>query len=249
MFQFNIVFGILIALVSNWVFKQAMDMETAWRWMLGIEAVPALIYTLLSFTLPESPRWLITHAKKREEGKQIFRRINEDASDEELEKLAVEIEESATGTRATSRFWTARLKIPIMLAILISLFNQFSGINVVFYYAPRLLGLAGLEDTLKASILLGLTNLGFTFVGLWLIDKLGRRSLLYVGSIGYIVSLAVCALVFMSTPTLEVASTAKDLADTAGTLVKIEKKERFITPEERKGFDVDKPPAKKRRGR
>ncbi len=237
MFQFNIVFGILIALISNWALGQAMDMDVAWRWMLGIEAVPALIYTILAFGLPESPRWLITHARKTEEGAAIFRQINPEFTDEQIETLVAEVAETTRGTGKTSRFWTRRLRIPILLAILIAAFNQLSGINIVFYFAPRLLGLAGLENTLLASIALGATNLVFTFIGLWLIDKLGRRALLFIGSVGYIISLGVCAYTFLSNPTLKVASVADELVASAGTLVKVEEGSRFMSADDRRKFD------------
>ena len=239
MFQFNIVFGIIVALVSNWAFGTSMDMDIAWRWMLGVEAVPALIYTVMSFGLPESPRWLISNAKKREEGAAIFRQINPEASDEEIEQLVNEVAKTQRGTGKKTRFFTRRLRIPILLAFLIALFNQFSGINAVFYFAPRLLGLAGLEDTLKASIALGLTNLVFTFIGLWLIDRIGRRALLYIGSFGYIVSLSVASYTFLSTPTLKVASISSDLAAQASTLIKVEEGTRFMNPDDRKAFDKD----------
>ena len=117
------------------------------------------------------------------------------------------------------------------------MFNQFSGINIVFYFAPRLLGLAGLDDTLKASIALGLTNLVFTFIGLRLIDRIGRRALLYAGSIGYIVSLGVCSWVFISSPYLKIASAANDLANAAGTLAKVEGGERYMSPRDRAKFE------------
>ena len=237
MFQFNIVFGILIALVSNWAFGKSMDMDVAWRWMLGIEAVPALVYTILAFGLPESPRWLITHARKREEGAAIFRQINPEFTEGQIDALVAEVAETTRGTGKTAGFWTHRLRIPILLAILIAAFNQLSGINIVFYFAPRLLGLAGLENTLLASIALGLTNLVFTFIGLWLIDKLGRRALLYIGSVGYIISLSVCAYTFLSTPTLKVASVAGDLAASAGTLVNVEDGTRFMSAEDRMKFE------------
>jgi sugar porter (SP) family MFS transporter len=229
MFQFNIVFGILIALVSNTIFGNLMEVESAWRWMLGIEAVPALIYTLMSFSLPESPRWLITHAGRLEEGADVFRQINPEAPEEDIQRLVAEVKASAGDASKTKRFWTPHLKIPILLAFLIAFFNQFSGINIVFYFAPRLLGLAGLKNTLLAAVSLGVTNLIFTFIGLWLIDRLGRRSLLYIGSVGYILSLGICAWAFFSTPTLKVASAAKDLADSAGALVTYESGERYIS--------------------
>ena len=235
MFQFNIVFGILIALVSNYFCDQWLPKESAWRWMLGLEALPAAIYTFMAFTLPESPRWLITHAGKRQEGADIFRQINPEFSDNEIESLVAEVELTKIGTEKTHGFWSHRLRIPIMLAFLIAFFNQLSGINIIFYYAPRLLGLAGLENALGASISLGVTNLIFTFVGLYLIDKLGRRSLLYIGSIGYILSLGICSYAFMSTPAFKVVSAADDLIGKTETVINAEKGDVFLNP-----ADLDK---------
>ena len=236
MFQFNIVFGILVALVSNYLLGRSMEMEVAWRWMLGIEALPALVYLVLSFGLPESPRWLITHAGREAEAAEVFRKINPGFDARQIDSLVAEIAEAKSDAGATGAFWSKRLKIPILLAILIAVFNQFSGINIVFYFAPRLLGLAGLDDTLKASIALGLTNLVFTFVGLWLIDRIGRRALLYVGSFGYIISLAICAWIFLSTPLLKVASSAGDLASAASVLSKVESGARFMTDADHEDF-------------
>lgn len=211
LFQFNIVFGILIAFLSNFLINRYMDPTVAWRWMLGIEAVPALIYTLLSLTLPESPRWLITYAKKHAEGIAVFKKINPQFSDGEIEALVKEVEASVSHGKAAIKFWSSHLKIPILLAFLIALFNQFSGINIILYFAPRLLGLAGMQNALAAAAALGVTNLIFTFIGLWLIDRLGRRSLLYIGSIGYILSLGVCAFAFLATPVFTTFSAAEDL--------------------------------------
>lgn len=233
MFQFNIVLGILIALVSNTVCGNLMEADSAWRWMLGIEAIPAFIYTVMTFVLPESPRWLITHAGRVEEGAEVFRQINPSASEAEIQKLVKEVQASRSDTSKPSPFWSARLRFPILLAFLIAFFNQFSGINIVFYFAPRLLGLAGLQNPLLAAVALGVTNLVFTFVGLWLIDRLGRRSLLYIGSFGYILSLGICAWAFFSTPTLKVASAAKDLGDTAALLTQVEQGERYIAEADR----------------
>jgi len=233
MFQFNIVFGILVAFISNYFFGKFLSEGLAWRWMLGIEAVPAAIYTIMSFTLPESPRWLITHARQRNAGARIFRQINPEFSDEEIESLVTEVELTKVDTEKTSSFWTSRLRVPIMLAFLIAFFNQFSGINIILYFAPRLLGLAGLEDGRAAAAALGVTNLIFTFIGLYLIDKLGRRSLLYIGSLGYILSLGVCAFAFFSTPGFAVVSTAGDLVDSSKKVISIEEGRSFITAKDK----------------
>ena len=196
MFQFNIVFGILIAFLSNALLADIGD--NAWRWMLGVEAFPALVFSILCFTLPESPRWLITHGGDRAAGIDVFRRINPDSSDDEIEQLADEVEASVTKVEHAEKFFTMRLATPITLAFLIAFFNQLSGINAVLYFAPRIFELTGLESSaaMLQSVGIGLTNLIFTFVGLWLIDKLGRRTLLYIGSFGYIASLGLCSWAF-----------------------------------------------------
>ena len=200
MFQFNIVFGILIALLSNYLIG-GMIGDNAWRWMLGIEAVPALVYTLMCFTIPESPRWLLGQRGDRDQALRVLAMINDTSTPAEVEKLANEIssasEESSTGA---SGFWSKRLKVPITLAILIAFFNQLSGINAILYFAPRIFELTGLGEkaALLQSVGIGVTNLVFTFVGLWLIDRLGRRTLLYIGSLGYIISLGLCAWAFFS---------------------------------------------------
>lgn len=229
LFQFNIVFGILIAFLSNFLISKYMDSTVAWRWMLGVEAVPALIYTLLSLTLPESPRWLITYAKKHAEGIAVFKKINPEFSDGEIEALVKEIEAPASSGKASAKFWSSRLKIPILLAFLIALFNQFSGINIILYFAPRLLGLAGMQNALAASAALGVTNLIFTFVGLGLIDRLGRRSLLYIGSIGYILSLGVCAFAFLTTPVFTTFSAAEDMLSSVASIQAVEAETKYFS--------------------
>lgn len=198
MFQFNIVFGILIAFISNSLLGQIG--ENAWRWMLGAEAVPALIYSVLCFTLPESPRWLIGSRNERSAGIDVLRRIYPNGPEEAIEAMADEIEAAAHETASTGGFWTYHLKTPILLAFLIAFFNQLSGINAVLYFAPRIFKMTGLGEqaALLQSVGIGVTNMIFTFVGLWLIDRLGRRTLLYVGSLGYIASLGLCAWAFFS---------------------------------------------------
>ena len=198
MFQFNIVFGILVAFLSNALISNVGD--NAWRWMLGAEAFPALIYSVMCFGLPESPRWLITHGNNRQGGINVFRRINPEATDAELESLADEVQASVSHVERESKFFTRRLMMPISLAFLIAFFNQLSGINAVLYFAPRIFEMTGLESqaALLQSVGIGVTNLIFTFVGLWLIDRLGRRTLLYIGSFGYIGSLGLCAWAFHS---------------------------------------------------
>lgn len=248
MFQFNIVFGILIAYLSNYLIGSFITGATAWRWMLGVEALPALVYFILTITLPESPRWLITHEKKREKGAEIFRMINPEMKEIEIEKLVNDIENSSGKEEQKSRFWSKQLSFPILLAFLIAFFNQLSGINVILYFAPRLLDLAGISNTLAASVSLGVTNLIFTFVGLWLIDKLGRRFLLYIGSFGYIISLGICAVAFFSITEFKVVSSAIDLIESSTQVIQVENNVGYRTEADKKkiikGFEA----AKKRFG-
>jgi len=198
MFQFNIVFGILVAFGSNALLGSIG--ENAWRWMLGVEAVPALIFSLLCFRLPESPRWLIGRKGDRAEGLAVLRQIQPEATDAEIQSKADEIESVSREAASSGGFWSARLKTPICLAFLIAFFNQLSGINAILYFAPRIFELTGLDEkaALLQSVGIGVTNLFFTFLGLWLIDRLGRRTLLYIGSFGYIASLGLCSWAFFT---------------------------------------------------
>ena len=198
MFQFNIVFGILVAFLSNYLLGGVG--ENAWRWMLGVEAIPAIAYTLMCFGIPESPRWLIGVKRDRLGGLEILRKIRPDDSDERLAEKADEIAQSSGTPREKTAFWTQRLKTPIFLAFLIAFFNQLSGINAVLYFAPRIFSMTGIgeEAALLQSVGIGVTNLVFTFLGLYLIDRLGRRTLLYIGSFGYIAALGFCSWAFFT---------------------------------------------------
>lgn len=196
MFQFNIVFGILMAFASNWLVKQVAAAD-AWRWMLGVMAAPSLLYMVMAVGLPESPRWLLRRGD-RGRGMETLQRINPTMTDADVHSLSAEIESSSRSETAGGLrgFFTKRLKVPILLAFLVAFFNQLSGINAILYFAPRIFGLAGIEDGVAVSVGIGVVNLLFTFVGLWLIDRVGRRTLLYIGSFGYIASLGLCAAVF-----------------------------------------------------
>ena len=198
MFQFNIVFGILIAFVSNFFLGRYLNEQIAWRWMLGVEAIPAFFYTLMCLTIPESPRWLIVHGGQREQGLKIFRKINPDLSESEITALGDSVAASVGDRQTAAKFFTTRLKVPIMLAFLIAFFNQLSGINAILYFAPRIFEWTGLGQSaaLLQSVGIGVTNLIFTYVGLYLIDKVGRRVLLFIGSFGYIFSLGICSWAF-----------------------------------------------------
>ena len=198
MFQFNIVFGIQIAYVSNALL--AGIGANAWRWMLGVAAFPSFLYAVFCFGLPESPRWLLSRKGDREAGMHVLQRIEPEAPREEIAAEADAIMAASSENASSGHFWTRRLRKPILLAILIAFFNQLSGINAILYFAPRIFELTGLgaKAALLQSIGIGVTNLVFTFVGLWLIDRLGRRTLLYIGSFGYIASLGLVAWAFFS---------------------------------------------------
>jgi sugar porter (SP) family MFS transporter len=198
MFQFNIVFGILIAFVSNALLAGVG--ENAWRWMLGVAAFPSLLYALFCLGLPESPRWLLTKKGDREAALRVLQQIEPEAPRTEIAALADEIMTASREQISSGQFWTRRLRTPILLAFLIAFFNQLSGINAILYFAPRIFELTGLaaKAALLQSVGIGVTNLIFTFVGLWLIDRLGRRTLLYIGSFGYIASLGLVAWAFFT---------------------------------------------------
>jgi SP family arabinose:H+ symporter-like MFS transporter len=198
MFQFNIVFGIVIAYVSNALLADVGS--NAWRWMIGVAALPSLLYTLLCFGLPESPRWILNKTRDAESALRVLRRIRPGVPEAEIELEADDIRRSVHDDEARSTRGIRALRVPIMLAFLIAFFNQMSGINAVLYFAPRIFELAGLgtRAALLQSVGVGITNLIFTFVGLWLIDRLGRKTLLQIGSVGYIASLSAIAYAFVS---------------------------------------------------
>ena len=200
MFQFNIVFGIVIAFLSNAILAK-LGGQDSWRWMLGVAAIPSVIYALMCFGLPESPRWLIGRKNDRAAGLAVLQLIEPEKSDSQLSAHADEILAAASVEKtAASGFWSRRLRVPILLAFLVAFFNQLSGINAVLYFAPRIFEMTGLGEkaAMLQSVGIGVTNLLFTFVGLWLIDRLGRRTLLFIGSFGYIISLALTAWAFFT---------------------------------------------------
>jgi MFS transporter, SP family, arabinose:H+ symporter len=198
MFQFNIVFGILVAFLSNSLL--AGIGEHAWRWMLGVEAIPALLFAVFCLGIPESPRWLIIRKNDLQGGMNIFRKTNPELNEQELNLLVQEVEATGSRKQKAGKFFSRRLLTPILLAFFIAFFNQMSGINAILYFAPRIFQMTGLEaqTALLQSVGIGITNLVFTFAGLWLIDRLGRRTLLYIGSFGYILSLGLTAWAFSS---------------------------------------------------
>jgi len=192
LYQFNIVFGILIAFVSNYIFRNIG--VNAWRWMIGVEAFPALIYTLLVFIVPKSPRWLISQSRNKE-AKAILEIIS---SKKEAERLMHDIIEENKEIKSSDSLFKKKYRYLLLLAFFIAFFNQLSGINAILYYAPRIFEVAGLgvSAAFLGSIGIGIINLIFTIVGVALIDKLGRKILMYIGSFGYILSLSLVSAAF-----------------------------------------------------
>ncbi|MCV9385263.1 sugar porter family MFS transporter [Reichenbachiella ulvae] len=195
LYQFNIVLGILLAYLSNFLLD-GFDGVNDWRWMLGVEAIPALIYTFLVIPLPKSPRWLMVVKKDIKSAREVLLRFG----DPNVEQTLSEMTLSDNVDNGTWKSVLTEYKKPMGLAFLIAFFNQFSGINFVLYFAPQIFEIAGLatSDSLSGSIYIGLVNLVFTVLGVYLIDRLGRRTLIVIGSIGYILSLGGIAISFYS---------------------------------------------------
>lgn len=196
LYQLNLVIGILIAFISNYLIANIISVES-WRWMIGIEALPALLYTLLIFTIPKSPRWLIIKKNDIDKARTIFNKIY---SKKQIEEQIRNVLNSLRHSRANrDRLFSAKHKKPLLLAFGISFFNQFSGINALLYYAKRIFSEAGLGDdaVFLSTIGIGIANLIFTVLGVFLIDRLGRKQLMLIGSIGYISTLACTSMAFL----------------------------------------------------
>ena len=193
LYQFNLVTGILVAFLSNYLLSGLG--ENDWRYMMGIEALPAIIYTFLVLTIPKSPRWLYLNNQQKEAEKVI----RDAYSKKDADELIAEIIQDKELNVNTESIFQKKYSFILMLAFLVAAFNQFSGINAFLYYAPRIFEAGGIGQSaaLLNSVGIGLTNVIFTFIGISLIDKLGRKSLMYIGSIGYIISLTLISLSFI----------------------------------------------------
>ncbi|AXR06343.1 sugar porter family MFS transporter [Salinimonas sediminis] len=191
MYQFQIVFGILIAFLSNYLLAGVIVQD--WRLMLGIEAVPALIYLLMVLKAPESPRWLLLQNNNEAEARRTMESLGSLDVEQTISSIRRDSEQKHEG-----RLFKPQYKLPIALAFLIAAFNQLSGINFIIYYAPRVFDMAGLDAStaLLSTAGVGLVNLIFTMIGVSLIDKYGRRALMYVGSFGYLLSLCTVTWAF-----------------------------------------------------
>jgi MFS transporter, SP family, arabinose:H+ symporter len=196
LYQFLIVFGILISYLSNYFFDQAGLGENTWRYMMGSVAIPSLIFLLLIFSIPESPRWLVVIKNDLESARKIISSID---PTQDSDKIISEMKNDSQSNVQESIF-QSKYVIPVMLSFCIAFFNQASGINFIIYYAPRIFEEAGLntDHSLFATMGIGLVNLVMTMVGVSLIDKYGRKFLMIIGSIGYIISLALVSRAFFN---------------------------------------------------
>lgn len=192
-YQFQIVFGILVAFLSNYLLSGIIVDD--WRLMLGVEALPAFIYFIMVLKAPESPRWLLLHRNNETDARRIFTELQ----CEDVEQTISAIKNEKEGNDKDSLF-KSKYRFPVLLAFLLAAFNQLSGINFIIYYAPRVFDMAGLDGSsaLLSTAGVGVVNLIFTMIGLSLIDRLGRKSLMYIGSIGYILSLTTVTWAFSS---------------------------------------------------
>jgi len=194
--QFNIVLGILLAFLSNYAISRLGLGATEWRWMLGVQVVPSIVFFVLSFLIPESPRWLVARGREDEARRVLLKIGADEAVDAEIADIRASLESTGAGDE-DSLFQRRYLK-PILLATAIAAFNQLSGINAVLYYTPSVFKMAGAggDSSLLQAVAVGLTNLIFTMLAMTIIDKFGRRALMIAGSIGYIISLSVTAWAF-----------------------------------------------------
>lgn len=194
LFQFNIVSGILIAFVSNYLLFGVSD--EAWRWMLGIQAIPAAVYFSLVFLVPESPRWLIKKGHN-EQALQVLKSIGEPDPNKALSDVSASLR-SEGGKQ--EKLFTKQYSAPIFYAVALAMFNQLAGINAIMYYAPRIFEMTGLakDGALLQAVSIGVTNMIFTILAIAVIDKLGRKTLLIIGSFGMILSLSLVSWSFFT---------------------------------------------------
>jgi sugar porter (SP) family MFS transporter len=198
LFQFNVVFGIVISYLSNYLIGRTG--EHSWRLMLGIQAIPSAIFFFLLRFVPESPRWLILHKGRIDEARQIFHLIDPKGADTIVADIQQGIKDDKTLSHGDALF-TRRYRTPVILAMLFAIFNQVSGINAIIYYSPRIFAMTGLgkDSSLLSTAGLGAVNFVFTLLAMNFIDRLGRRTLMLIGSFGLIATLALVAWSFYAT--------------------------------------------------
>ena len=212
--QANVVSGMLIAYLSNYLIASLELGAVEWRWMFGVEALPAFLFFFLLFFIPLSPRWLVAKGKE-EQAMKVLEKCGTDNGSVEDEIVEIRASLDLETDHRTERFFSKKFMKPIMLAVAIAIFNQLSGINAVLYYAPHIFRMAGAgsNSALLQSVAIGGTFVLFTVLALTVIDRMGRRKLMIFGSIGYIVSLAVTAWAFYTYGT--------DFSKAGGTVVLI----------------------------
>ena len=194
--QFNVVLGIFLAFLSNYYLASIITQD-AWRWMLGVETIPALLFFVLLFFIPESPRWLV-RKNRIEEARTILEKIGEPRVREELQEIQLSLQ--MENHKTSEPLFQSKFKFPVIMAVLIAMFNQLSGINAIMYYAPRIFEMTGLsaDTALLQSVAIGVTNLVFTLLAMTVIDRLGRRKLMLIGSVGMVLALGMVSKVFFS---------------------------------------------------
>ncbi|MGN6640293.1 MAG: sugar porter family MFS transporter [Mucilaginibacter sp.] len=197
LFQFNVVLGILISYLSNYLIGQGG--EASWRWMLGVQAFPSALFIVLIRFIPESPRWLILKKGDVEKALGILRIINPLHYDRELADIR-NSQLDIHGKKHNDMLFSSEYKKPVLLAMLFAFFNQVSGINAIIYYAPRIFEMAGLgaHSSLLSTVGIGMVNFIFTLLAINIIDKVGRKLLMLIGSVGLIGSLFLVAFTFYS---------------------------------------------------
>lgn len=198
LFQFNVVLGILISYLSNFLLSEIG--EASWRWMLGVQAVPSLIFLVLIWFIPESPRWLILKKGDSAQALSILRIINPDNCDQELAAIQQSGHVQQGSAKENDSLFSGKYNTPVVLAMLFAFFNQVSGINAIIYYAPRIFEMAGLgaHSSLLSTVGIGLINFAFTLFAINIIDKFGRKKLMLIGSFGLIAALLLVAFTFAS---------------------------------------------------
>lgn len=195
-FQFNVVSGILLAYLSNFLVGTFhLGVDTEWRWKLGIAAVPAALFLMLLFSIPRSPRWLVKKGRV-EEAREVLRQTGEQNYEQELQDIVISID--AEHGHADEPLFSGKYRLPIFLAITIGMFNQLSGINAILYYLNDIFAFAGFSKVSSdlQAVAVGLTNLIFTMIAMSVIDKLGRKKLLLIGAVGTAGCLAGVATIF-----------------------------------------------------
>jgi sugar porter (SP) family MFS transporter len=194
LFQFNVVFGIVVSYLSNYLIGQ--QGEGSWRLMLGIQAVPAIIFLVLLRFVPESPRWLYLRKGKVEEARSILQVIDPFRAEQVLSSLKNSSDREATVENG--HLFSARYRTPVTLAVLFAIFNQVSGINAIIYYSPRIFEMTGLgaSSSLLSTVGLGVINFIFTLIAMNFIDRIGRRTLMLIGSVGLILTLSLVSWAF-----------------------------------------------------